>query len=49
MIQQAVSNLSTFKDEAFLSSIEKYLGNIVRGENNDSTKLWQTSCEFKYR
>lgn len=46
MIQTAVSEFATLKDEAFLSSVEKYLGNIVRGEDNDSTKLWHASREF---
>ncbi|GJJ07748.1 hypothetical protein Clacol_001953 [Clathrus columnatus] len=43
MIQQAVTDFSALKDETFLSSIDGYLGNIVRGENNVNPKLWQAN------
>ncbi|KAF8503110.1 hypothetical protein BU17DRAFT_71813 [Hysterangium stoloniferum] len=40
IIERAVSEVAALNDEALLTSIEEYVRNILQGESNGSTKLW---------
>ncbi|KAF8510367.1 hypothetical protein BU17DRAFT_55469, partial [Hysterangium stoloniferum] len=46
IIERAVSEVAALNDEALVTSIEEYVRNILQGESNDSTKLWNAQRGF---